>query len=125
MDREPIGGSRGRDAADLRGRRIEKLCRELAIDRDRGGRHAAGPAARCTVGDTSTISRQAASSTSRDASQAAVSTSRSSVYAFTAPIALDRLVSGVIELKTLTGVASPRGDDTTWNAEIRGDTRAA
>lgn len=34
---------------------------------------------------------------------------RRRAYAFRAPIALDRLVSGVIELKTLTGVASPTG----------------
>ena len=34
---------------------------------------------------------------------------RRRAYAFNAPIALDRLVSGVIELKTLTGVASPTG----------------
>jgi len=38
-------------------------------------------------------------------------------YAFHGAIALDRLVSGVIELKTLSGVASPTGFETLCTVE--------
>jgi hypothetical protein len=41
---------------------------------------------------------------------------RRQAYRFTRAIALDRLVAGVIELKTLTGVASPEGFEDLWAA---------
>ena len=41
-------------------------------------------------------------------------------YRFTGAIALDRIVAGIVELKTLTGVASPEGTVASWQFDIEG-----
>jgi hypothetical protein len=43
---------------------------------------------------------------------------RRQAYQFTGAIALDRLVAGVIELKALTGMASPEGFAGGWSAHV-------
>jgi DNA invertase Pin-like site-specific DNA recombinase len=46
-------------------------------------------------------------------------------YTFEGVIALDRLVSGVITLPALTGVASPAGHARSWTREVPGEVKAA
>jgi hypothetical protein len=50
---------------------------------------------------------------------------RRRAYAFEGAIALQRLVSGVIDLPTLTGMASPGGSARSWTREIPGKVKAA